>query len=1260
MACFAVLFICHNVSSQNIKFQHITTSDGLTQSGVRAIYQDHTGYMWFGTLSGLNRYDAYSISNYIDDINDSNTIANNSIHQITQDKENIIWISTDKGITSYNPINEKFTNYAIDSVLSELLPINQLILIDSATILMSTTKDLVIFNPITKIFKNIPFKEIERSNILALKHFENKIFISTKEGLYNIVFEKNSMKLQSLNSSINEPILGFEVHLKKLYAFSKQSIYLYNSAHQLEVFKSLKSNLNEINGVISTIHFDHRDVLWIGTQVSGLYRYNTNNGLIDRFTHSSNLSTSISSNTIMSITSDQTGILWVGTRLGINIFDSERQNFNHYQTIVGNEKIDNSKVWSIFSENNNEVWIGGDNGLSKIQKRNNAIETYRPILYGNHANNGIYSIKAAFNGFWVGTEEGLQRFDSIQKKFIPIPLSESVNKSRTYCIKVLKDGRVFSGNRQGLLEVKKNGSMYLHRDYSPSLSNKNKANIFRCVAANNDSLLWFGTEEGVVSFSPYTYEFKNRIHQDAFNDNFITSLWLDKQVLWIGTRSAGVYQYNIEKKSISNISEKNGLANNAVNGLLEDENANLWISTNKGLSRYQIGDKIISNFTESDGLQSNEFNSGAVFKSANNELYFGGINGFNVFLPNEIGKNKYPPKMVFTAFNLFNKKVPISKDGILTKSISATNQIDIDYDEKVISFEFAALHYSNPKKNQHAYKLEGFDKDWVNIGNTRIATYTNLNAGKYTFKVKGSNSDNVWSDPIEISITIHPPFWATWWFRIIFIFGVLGFIFYNYQNRIKRIRRQKRLLESQVKQRTIEIIKQKEEVEIQKKLLEEEKEKTEKLLLNVLPKETAEELKNRGRAKARNYTQATVMFADFEGFTQLAENYKPQDLVARLDRFFIKFDEITEKFDVEKIKTVGDAYLCAGGLPIRNKSNPIDTVLAALHFQKIVADERELMIAEGREPWKLRVGIHTGELIAGVVGIKRFAYDIWGDTVNIASRLETACETGMINISGATYDAVVEFFECEYRGRIPAKNKGDIDMYYVHRIKAELSENEDGINPNEAFEHYVNLKLYSNINYRNAEKYIIKRLKEDLPEGLTYHGIHHTKDVCESVERLAIWEGIRGEDLYLLKTAALFHDAGFVESYESNEPIGAKMSKEMLPDFGYTKEQINKVIHLIEATKWPHNPKTHLQKLMCDADLDYLGRPDFFQKASTLRKELERFGKIKTEKDWDELQVKFLSAHKFFTKSAILRRAPEKEKHLSELKKILSKHDEIT
>ncbi|KAA3645753.1 MAG: guanylate cyclase [Bacteroidetes bacterium] len=490
-------------------------------------------------------------------------------------------------------------------------------------------------------------------------------------------------------------------------------------------------------------------------------------------------------------------------------------------------------------------------------------------------------------------------------------------------------------------------------------------------------------------------------------------------------------------------------------------------------------------------------------------------------------------------------------------------------------------------------------------------------------------------------------FWTSLFLLLVILIGVYLF----YRDRIRRVQKQKDLLESQVKQRTIEIIKQKEKVERQKKLLEEEKEKTEKLLLNILPREMADELKNKGKAKARHYRKATVMFTDFKGFTKVAESYSPQDLVAELDSYFIKFDEIVNKYNVEKIKTIGDAYMCAGGVPIRNKSNAIDTTLAALEIQRAMSDIKQKKIEMGETPWEIRIGIHSGDLIAGVVGIKRFAYDIWGDTVNVAAHMEAAGEVGKVNISETTYEAIAEFFITEYRGKVNAKNKGEIDMYFVHAIKPELSENEDGVTPNEAFWHYVNLKLYSNINYRNAEKYIVKRLAGDLPDGLHYHGIHHTMDVCEAVERLAIWEGVKGEELYLLKTAALYHDAGFIDSYESNEPIGAKLAKEMLPSFGYTEPQIEQVIELIESTKIPQNPKNHLEEIMCDSDLDYLGRGDFYPIAETLRQELIEFGKIGTdEKTWINMNIGFLTQHKYFTKSAKQRREPVKQERLKELK----------
>lgn len=494
-----------------------------------------------------------------------------------------------------------------------------------------------------------------------------------------------------------------------------------------------------------------------------------------------------------------------------------------------------------------------------------------------------------------------------------------------------------------------------------------------------------------------------------------------------------------------------------------------------------------------------------------------------------------------------------------------------------------------------------------------------------------------------------------WWVDLAVLALIVLVFFWFYRKRLRQMQSQKDLLETQVKQRTIEIIKQKEQVEKQKRMLEDEKEKTEKLLLNILPREMADELKNKGKAKARNYRSATVMFTDFKNFTYLAENYKPQELVAELDSYFIRFDEIVEKYNVEKIKTIGDAYMAAGGVPIRNKSNAIDTTLAALEIQRAMAEIKVAKEKIGVKGWDLRVGLHSGDLIAGVVGIKRLAYDIWGDTVNIASRIESSGEVGKVNISETTYQSIAEFFVTEYRGKVHAKNKGEIDMYFVHSIKPELSENEDGITPNEAFWHYVNLKLYSNINYKNAEKYIIKRLSGDLPDGLHYHGIHHTKDVCEAVERLAIWEGVKGEELYLLKTAALYHDAGFIDSYESNEPIGARLAKEMLPKFGYTEDQINQVIELIESTKIPQNPQNHLEEIMCDADLDYLGRNDFYTIAETLKQELIEFGKLEDNPaKWVEMNIGFLSSHSYFTASSKNRREPEKQKRIKELKEKLT------
>ena len=705
-------------------------------------------------------------------------------------------------------------------------------------------------------------------------------------------------------------------------------------------------------------------------------------------------------------------------------------------------------------------------------------------------------------------------------------------------------------------------------------------------------------------------------------------------------------------EQFSRFTIEDGLANNVIYGVLADRNKNLWMSTNKGLSRFNTYDNSFTNYEEKDGLQSNEFNIGAYHKNLKGELYFGGINGFNMLNPRQIAHNPNPPVVVIIDLHVNNDRVKPGPKSILKEDVSFTSEISLNYNQRNITLDFAALHYSFSEKNKYAYKMVGVDEDWIYVTERRFANYSNIPAGEYEFIVKGSNADGVWSEDVaSLKIKIVPPYWATMWFRALCVLGFLGIVYAVYRIRLKSINDQKIYLEGEIQRRTTEIRAQKDKIENQKEELEIEKDKSEKLLLNILPSETVEELKSKGKARARQYRMASVMFTDFKGFTQIAEDLKPQELVQELDNYFIKFDEIIEKHDIEKIKTIGDAYMCAGGVPIRNKTSPIDVVLAALKIQEYMGELAEEKAGEKEEAWELRIGIHTGELTAGVIGRKRFAYDIWGDSVNVANRMETACEPGKVNISGKTYSHIKEFFQCTYRGKIQAKNKGEIDMYFVDGILPELSIDHKGIDPNKMFYEYVYLKIYSSLNYRRAEKYIIGRLESELDPDLTYHNMRHTKDVCQQVERIAIEEGIKGEDLFLLKTAALYHDAGFVTEYINNEPIGAQMARDTLLKFGYSTEQIEVVANLILATRVPQAPTTHLEEILCDADLDYLGRDDFDPISEGLMNEFTAHGIVKNEKHWDEIQIGFLGAHQYFTSSSRKKRSKMKKMQLENIKR---------
>lgn len=1258
----------------NIKFGHLSLKDGLSQSEVLCIIQDKKGLMWFGTQDGLNQYNGYEFKIFSHDILDSLSISNSFIHDVLEDENGLIWLATENGLNAYNKAFSSFKNVLRGNALGKSKNNVWTILEQGEYIWAGTDSELLKINKSTFEVEKISIDNITNAKLLKIRDlvlFEENLLIATEGNgviLYNTKSKTKKQFITENSDLLSNIVWSFTVLSKnQIWIGTNQGICNLNlNSERITNSKIINQIIG--NASVSRIYEDKSGIIWIGTEKAGLYKLNSIEN-VDHYTYDATISTSLSSNKINTIYEDNSGIIWIGTQSGVDKFDKQKQFFKHYQFLPNNKNtISSNMVWSIFQDNSSSptLFIGTNKGLDIFNKESGTSFFIQPKFknLNEQKNESVYSIfKDHNNIIYVGTDGGI--FEYKNNSLVPVSFLNANQRFRTYTMLEDKKNRLWLGTKEGLILVSANRKDVMIFTSSPNKSQL-KADLIRSIIEDKKGNIWVATDgggfskvvedDGRIFFKTYL---NNPAYLNSLSNNSVLTLLEDKdEFIWIGTFGGGLNKFNTKTEEFVRYTEKEGLANNVIYGIIEDERNTLWISTNKGLSSFNKKTQKFKNYDESDGLQSNEFNVGAFYKNSYGELFFGGVNGFNSFFANDVHVNNSLPKPLITNFYLFNKPVKIEEGSILTKNISELNEITLKYRQNVISFEFASLHYSYPLKNQHAYKLENFNDDWVYIGNNRIANYTNLDPGEYNFMVKVANSDGIWNEEIaQIKVVVLPPIWATWWFRSLAIFVILAIVYAYYITRINRVKAQKLLLEVQVRERTYEVIKQKEEIELQKKLIEEEKEKTEKLLLNILPEETVEELKSKGKATARQYRLASIMFTDFKSFTQIAEQINPQDLVAELDRYFIEFDGIIQKYNIEKIKTIGDAYMCAGGIPIRNKSNPIDIVLAGLEIQRYMQEVHDEKIEKGEKPWGLRIGIHTGEIIAGVVGIKRFAYDIWGDSVNIASRIEESSEVGKVNISGTTYHLVKEFFDCEYRGKVKAKNKGSIDMYFVHKIRKELSINGEGIVPNELFQKYVNLHIYSGINYRKAEKYIVERLEKELPSNLHYHDLRHTLDVCAAVERLALMEGIEGDNIFLLKTAALYHDAGFVKQYSNNEEIGADLAKEVLPRFGYTDEQIEVIHQLINATKIPHKPNNKLEEIICDADLDYLGGDEFHPIADKLKLELMEREIVKSDKQWDELQVKFLEAHHYFTDTAIRLRQPNKQKRIEEIKERLKNYE---
>jgi adenylate cyclase len=460
----------------------------------------------------------------------------------------------------------------------------------------------------------------------------------------------------------------------------------------------------------------------------------------------------------------------------------------------------------------------------------------------------------------------------------------------------------------------------------------------------------------------------------------------------------------------------------------------------------------------------------------------------------------------------------------------------------------------------------------------------------------------------------------------------------EFVKRIARLAKQNQDLEEQLK--NLEKLNEK---------LTGENEKVKALYEKLSPESLKDASDGEKKESSLKFNMTTVLFADIHGFSKLIEGMDSSAVMDELDEILFEFDAIVTRFKIEKIKTIGDTFMCAGGIPVKNITNPVEVVMAAMEMRNFL--EKFEMIQKGRNNhiWDLKIGIHTGPVTATISGKKKVNYDIKGDTVNTASRVEAVSDNASILISVMVYELVKEFFECEYFGKLPVKYKGDLQMYRVKGLKSEFSVDGKGILPNEAFRIKFGL-----IQFTDMQEIILDKLEKELPDYLFYHNVKHTVDVVTEVELIGWGEGCTDEEILLLKTAGLFHDAGHTIAYDNHEFYGTELAKEILPKYNYSAEQIERICSIIMSTKLPPRPTNLLENIICDSDLDYLGRSDFIPVSNMLYEELKAQNKMGSLNDWNKIQVKFISGHQYFTQTARSLREVNKQLQIERIQSLIT------
>lgn len=811
------LFSKKNTLAQNqINFKHLTINEGLSQNTVFTIFQDKDDFIWIGTEDGLNRFDGYEFTIYKHKNNDPKSISNSQINTIYEDPKGNLWVGTADGLNLFDRKTGSFTRIRTVAKFGETNDFITSILCDSRLNLWIGTFDgLKLYDYKTQKISH--FKSRNPQNLVGgnkvqtifedkdrllwvsigkdLKHFDpvRKKFYSLPAALNsNLILRKGNVRVITQDK---QGMYWLGTETAGLFRFDPKTSVTFNYKHNPENTNSLPIS------IIRDLFLVSDNELWIGTR-EGLSVLDLSTNKFSNYKYNRYDPKNLSHNSVRHIMRDKAGNMWLGTFAGgVNIFQSSSSNFSHIgEQLEERPGLNHPVVSSILKADNGALWVGTEGGgLNYIDRKSSVYKTY--VINSKQQNIVKSLLKDKTGNLWIGTYDGLGYLDIRTGKFKNYKIGyneEKPGNNQIYALASADNGIWIGTDGQGLVfrDTEGKKTTYLHDSANKySISGNNIITILKDAGNQN---LWVGTATGLNYFDKKK-GFIQFLHNDSdpfsISHNSVSSLFIDSgKRVWIGTKGGGLNLYDRKSKRFYAITQAEGLANNTIHGIQEDKEGNLWVSMNKGLARIIFknfslplnkNNFTIMNYSVADGLQSNQFSSGATEIGDDGELLFGGINGITTFYPHKISKNNFKPKVVLTDFLIKNNTVNIlAENSSLTKLIGETNEITLPHDQAFITFKFAALNYINPEKNQYAYKLDGFaDDDWNYVGNQRTATYTNLDAGKYVFRVKASNNDGVWNDEIRsITITVLPPLWKTWWAYTFYILiaGSLLYLFYYY------------------------------------------------------------------------------------------------------------------------------------------------------------------------------------------------------------------------------------------------------------------------------------------------------------------------------------------------------------------------------------------------------------------------------------------------------------------------------------------------